>query len=474
MISILVIGSACGEKSKPKPYIPPEVDLTDIQEPQKIPSIDERLNELSQGLQVATIQCPEKLWPGFNFANLKLVVTQVHHESAWEWEAGDSGQREFSEIDFHSLPQSWKNAYFLMDKDEEIGKYILVLSLPKTSLPNLDYKSRELPEYLVGLGIHEGFHLIEQENWVIESTTKRSTQYPLDATPRFLRYMMNTSLSESLAGNAEKLSEARYWYDRYESEFPEEANSIRFYDKIEGSARYVEHMANAIVHLGCDASDDELFSWSFQKFYSRSRPELKADIESYRIGSKASLLLRQSEKHSGWENIISETTSSQLDLLLEDIVPKVAEDDISLFKEVNEMIDYKNSELKALIDPWLEARSSNEFYSVLISGEMMGSFNVSDFIILKDGGHQLRLNFSARFIGKQNQGDIKVTSMIAEAIDNRENPCGIEGVRLFLPSTWFESILTGASLNVYVNEFEANEVSFNFARGDDGKGWICL
>ncbi|MFV0237323.1 MAG: hypothetical protein ACK5HU_02140, partial [Flavobacteriales bacterium] len=110
-----------------------------------------------------------------------------------------------------------------------------------------DYVNYITKNIIFTLPTHEIFHFYYQDSRKEES---RSTQLPLDFKSRYYRKMtlnyLKKAFEENLENKKETLSKAKFWYDKYVTEYSEEAKISRTYDLYEGTARYAEVLISFI------------------------------------------------------------------------------------------------------------------------------------------------------------------------------------------------------------------------------------
>lgn len=146
--------------------------------------------------------------------------------------------------------------------------------------------------------MHESFHLHSQSGWqgvnamaVMENeqSDMRASAYPLDGQPRILRVMQYDCLYRALNEESDDeglryLENAKYWYEKWVNEYPEEYESIKDIDLSEGTAEYFGNEINRILQNGkVSLATPEEFARQCQS----------ADAESYQLGDIAIQLLKK-------------------------------------------------------------------------------------------------------------------------------------------------------------------------------------
>lgn len=215
--------------------------------------------------------------------------------------------------------------------------------LPEQEAQHLLSNPAAVPE-LFALATHEAFHFFAQKGWQLPSGS-RSGRYPVQALPRQYRQQLISALYASLQGDADALGKARYWHDRWQAEFPQEAQDIHFYDIVEGTAEYIEGLARQFASGAPDTSE----TWAHSV---RARfPEaavLSLDGESYAVGALAIYLL-EGKDASGWQAIVEGQAPAQR--LLAAVAPRVDVPDARLNRRIAEDVSERNRHLAPAIDP---------------------------------------------------------------------------------------------------------------------------
>ena len=169
---------------------------------------------------------------------------------------------------------------------------------------------------------HEAFHRYVQELnlWEKSGETYNPDQtYPIDYEPRICRKLAFLALVkawEEPATAAEQYARAKYWIQKYKTQFPEEAEGIREGDIIEGTAEY---FGRSIIHAAF--SDYEIL-------YGRGDYELASSVhdESYQLSVAIQLIRREGNLEKAIQAFrVSEATP--LDFLLKDVTVPAAYDE---------------------------------------------------------------------------------------------------------------------------------------------------
>ena len=233
------------------------------------------------------VKCPERIWSNYNWNELNIVFLYPSQSSSWIWDIDPNVIRK---IDNRRLPS--RSSGLLYDFFEIDGQ----------STQSLNMENGPSNDELFQLGVHEFFHIQEQGGWPGKYGSEqpyyqnRGTTYPIDARPRYYRRMLFDNLEGYFASNNEEyLKKAKYWFDRWAGEYPDEI--ILSTDTREGTAYYVETMAWALADLGCTATEEQLKNHVLAQVRnmfgdSVSGHILALDREGYDIGGLSSLILR--------------------------------------------------------------------------------------------------------------------------------------------------------------------------------------
>lgn len=304
------------------------------------------------------VNCPERIWTGFNWKDLNLVLVYPSKEQSWIWSVSID---KISVIDNRLLsPRTLGSSYDFFEW----------ANLPSLSI-NVEHD-----DDIYGLAVHEFFHDQGQKNWkpVEKKTESRGLAYPLQANPRFYRRMLLENLYDYFSKeNFVSLIKARFWHDLLIKEFPNETELAT--DRIEGSAEYVEMMAMAISEVGCSASEDTLKNEAMKHLDHRYRrltdPQFTGfDYEGYVIGGLATLILRFSDLNmKAWTQAFVNGVTP-IEQLLDKILPAKHLN----YKEQNraaklsgfyaEVIDRMNREYGKLLDRDIRNWSNKDYVRV--------------------------------------------------------------------------------------------------------------
>ncbi len=296
--------------------------------------------------------CPEKIWPSYNWDGLTVVMLYPKQEFSWLWDASSNS---ISRIDNNSLPSSASGSFYAF----------FDLNGRKSMSLNMEEGIKEVFQ----LGIHEFFHHHGQSNWTrAENSGGRGTEYPVSWQPRLYRRMIFENLKRYLeSNNSLDLRKAKFWFDRWTNEYPNESRATT--DGYEGTAEYVETMAEVVAKFGCAAPDETLKSSVIAQIksdfgFSVGGQHFGLDSEGYEIGGLSALILRFKESHlASWTSRISKG-ETPLKVLLESV--KSVDDFASqeLIKMFQNSAQRINAERAPLLDQDIANWSNKSFVRV--------------------------------------------------------------------------------------------------------------
>lgn len=246
--------------------------------------------------------------------------------------------------------------------------------------------------FAFAISTHELFHSFEQHvgednEWSSMQAAEqrqpgRGTPYPLQAKPRLYRASLINALRLAWLEPQRQdrhLAAAAYWHQRWAREFPEDRTIAQFTDIAEGTARYVEAGALQFLLPAADEATrkQQLADWLFQKQTGPS----ELDSESYAAGGLAGLLLRE-RGQDGWQQQVTSSGKTPIDLLLERVQPADQQPDQALAKAVNEQTKQKQAQLAGTIDPLIDAYRDPDNALVLIpESAVKGSIDPGEFYL---------------------------------------------------------------------------------------------
>ena len=256
---------------------------------------------------------------------------------------------------------------------------------------------------------HEMVRFYYQKDVKASADSNRSQIYPIESEPRILRRMIYIRLIQAFENpdkQDEYLGKAKFWLDKYNTEFKDEADSIRATDIAEATARYTENFG---MFIGKNLSEEYLRKEA-EKYIMKEQIFIAADKESYEIGYVAGLIL--DEKHPNWKENYYSTGKGVPEVLLEDVSSVSDEPDKEIVDKITKEVDSSNEAAKAKLNdviadkddikiPLLHldvSKGSKSFYAV-------NMFKYQDFSVMA--------GYSSKFNVKGKNVEINNTAIIS-------------------------------------------------------------
>lgn len=294
-------------------------------------------HQLPEQFHKTMVQCPEKIWPNYDWKNVSILMLQQGFPAV-VWQGSDN---KINYVEEKLVPaESYLGLYNFFEWDGGTG-----ISLNPPSVPWFLEEGS-----LFALAVHEGFHSVGQKNWT-KPEVARGTTIPLDPQPRIYRRMLLNHLRSYFLDknkNGDDLKKAAYWNQRWKAEYPEEAKTST--DGYEGTAKYVEELANIYADGDCNLSDAFVFD-SLKKLvvkdpgYNPDSAEFVLDFEGYTFGSLAGFALTFVNGDKDWFTSMKKGVSPVDHLLdgyqpvYEDVSPIVQKQFVDGAKLANEQVD---------------------------------------------------------------------------------------------------------------------------------------
>lgn len=263
-------------------------------------------------------------------------------------------------------------------------------ALPEQEAQRMLCNPAAVPE-LFALATHEAFHFFGQVEWQLNPGS-RAVRYPAQPLPRQYRQHLINALYGALRGEADALGKARYWHDRWQVEFAQEAQQISQYDIIEGTAEYVEALARG---LASGATDDP-GAW-LQSVMERfpSTTVLSLDGESYALGALAIYLLERQDP-DGWRAITEGQPPVQR--LLASVPAIVDVPDTALNQRIAVSVTENNRNLEAVIDPLITQLNHPGTRRLLVPmASIAGSIGMGGSYQVEQAPGEVFVEFMAQF-----------------------------------------------------------------------------
>jgi|GEM_PF-6602808 len=279
-------------------------------------------NEIGSALKVSMINNPEKVWPGYSWSEVQVLLVDRSSRTAHVWNRENRG--ETKEIDYDWVPEKFRV------RGCRFGEW----DWKKTVAVTLDepgYTSGQITE----LVCRAGFQNIVQPGW-----KRNGREVGGDWRPRYLRRMVMKSLYSALVySNQYSLRKAVFWHNAYSTKFPDDCSSVRSSDILEGSAEFAGIFGAALGLSGAGASTARLYekvrsliksAWK-EKYDNPGYYAAPSLAESCAIGAMAGIMLDKMGATS-WKEDVTEDRLAPMEILARYVKPLFAEDDI---EEVN-------------------------------------------------------------------------------------------------------------------------------------------
>lgn len=241
---------------------------------------------------------------------------------------------------------------------------------------------------------HESFHFyIQGKDWGNPESKDRDQVYPIDFGPRTCRVLANLMLIRAFdnyadsAKRAEYYGRAKYWNEKYNSEFGDEFKRISLNDINEGTANF---FGKAVIH--------SIFS-NWQPFERLADEALATTIdgESYSLGAVAIALLQKEgrlsksvAKFKENKNTYDSRACSPVSWLLKDTAAPTSYDESQDSADKSTINEWQikifgdeskyGKKLKAAIDAY---KAGNKVYVIDASSgaEQSGSYKMTDPVL---------------------------------------------------------------------------------------------
>ena len=185
-----------------------------------------------------------------------------------------------------------------------------VQQMQKGTTPALE----EWGYYMLHTLYHESFHNYVQDlkSWTKSgSSTDREQSYPVNYEPRIYRKLAFLALRkawEEPAKASEQYARAKYWIQKYETQYVEEAGSIKETDIVEGTAEY---FGRNVIHAAFP---------DYELLYGTEDYNLSGliDDESYQL-SVAVQLIRRDGRLDEAMKAFKNMKATPIDFLLKDV-----------------------------------------------------------------------------------------------------------------------------------------------------------
>ncbi|MCR8644180.1 hypothetical protein NV379_16115 [Paenibacillus sp. N1-5-1-14] len=334
------------------------------------------------------------IWPNVNFSRFHMLLT----DGKCVWDVYPKGLRELplEEVlrsfempsNIEGIPGGysagkWQRqaSVLVYMNQEEIMNHL------KTYMTSDQFGMSYGTPFAFPLGTHVLFHdIVQSSKWnenLPAQSKDRSLSYPIDIGPRTYRLAMIDKLYEAYLDkeNREKhLTHAAYMYQMWKWEFPEDEERVRRLDVVEGTAHYVDTMADAYGKLGMKANTAKLRTYLVRRLKETTREDVTTiRQESAELVKLAGLIADESDLR--WKKK-AEQGVTPVELLFEGINPLKIEkwaDVMDNYRNIAQknsrktdqaissfLSDYDNKEIPLLV---IASRNRNEGLNIRIDGQ---------------------------------------------------------------------------------------------------------
>ncbi len=423
--------------------------------------------EVARSILSTINDCGNNIWPGYDLKTLNFVFVD---EEDGELVALSTAQNQVLSFKRELMPASALRSVFANFKVE--GQNWMAINTQKISLR----KGATFDEVVAEsyqLAVHEAFHNTMQINWT--QPEARGTFIPIKWEPRFYRAMIYNNLLQAFintGNNQGDLSRARFWYDQWSQNFPEEVAITA--DGYEGTAKYTEILADTFRQIGCHASPAELQTTLIKQikelqlgFTDGTNSSL--DGEGYEIGSLAAFLLRQ-QNNSSWYGEVAKGVTPLAQLLVS-------------YQPMTETVDdaYKIAFMKTREDEQgrvdvfvgaayrLFGTPDAQYVSIPKKWRPAGSFSPFNFYV----DPKLNITLMPMF-GEMEFADLKsgssLKSLQRAVYLEIENPCDQNGWSMVVAKS--EVSVTSNKYEIK-NKFVQGTLAGSIKIGRGGQSWLC-
>lgn len=339
-----------------------------------------------------------EVWPDHDYEKHNLILFHVDENGepklAWNINVKGVNKVDLNKLDVE-IPYPGSYA-----KIEYENKPSIAMSIDDEVIKDLEKSSEQVYKTVT----HELVHFYYQDEHIESS---RLANYPLDKTPRMYRKMIMNNLVKAYKNSDESdkyLSHAKYWYDKWTTEFSDEYNDIRGTDIDEGTARYVENIGSFIK----PGLSKEEFKENAIKNINLDEDFVTADSESYDLGYVTALMLDQ--KIPNWKENFYKNKETLEEVLFKDVKPLEQDVDPEIEKKVSESIESFNNEVSGYISNITKAMDDKSVPYLKISNDEESVFASGIYITYKDS--DIITNYMSKIDINGKSIDIKKLSLI--------------------------------------------------------------
>jgi len=285
--------------------------------PDKPITMEEFIPVLAEQLSLYN-EIAEDLWPGLIFTNQSIVVEDIRGNDFYlidpngavteisRKEALDLGIQRQAYVNGFS---AFDGGFYLAVAKEDIGNY---LNWQKC----LHFGMCDAFLFFT----HEGFHMSEQPRWAVmdDIPNREREEYLENIEARTARYILQEQLLDAIAqpDKPTLILDALATYEFWKENYPEDYQSSRYFDRIEGTAYYFELLTGLYISYPDQVKNEEDLQNAMALLATRD--DLYTDHgvvgESYHVGAYAAILLDRLELD--WkQDLINSGDTSPMELL---------------------------------------------------------------------------------------------------------------------------------------------------------------
>lgn len=390
MLLAFVFLTACGSDKTPTNPPVNQPPVSSEPEPEPEPTELNDMPDTVKRLKGPMFDCIDRVWPSAvaGYQSAQVIVTENRSEGdvAYLWHM-NGDEESIEELDAQTLSAEWFSAFTF---SEFRGKKTLGFNVSQWFAP-ASSSSESLWNSNISTLFHEGFHLFGESNWQY-TPGGRDQEYPIRWEPRYLRAQLLFALEDALLQGTD-LSAAAYWYERYLSEYTEEAAYYNHVDRTEGGTRYADVIMTALAGNGCEASEEELLA-DIRQHLPPIHFRLEGKGESYVLGLLAGLLLRENPVDL-WHTRVEEGETLQ-GILLDGVIATPQPEDTELQASVQSSAENQNDYLDTVVGDSLAAYDSDDYYRLVFDKvNSLGSYQLSETYRLTSHAELTAISVSA-------------------------------------------------------------------------------
>ncbi len=334
-----------------------------------------------------------KVWPTYQYDNHNLILFRLTDDGnvAEAVLLNTKEQRKLKKSEYKNITPPQDGGYEEIKFD---GKPSLAMSVTQKSV---DEKNSVDTFYRVAT--HEFVHFYYQnEAMVGVNGENRSQSFPIEKAPRLYRQMIYQNLIKAYDNPSQEqdyLGKAKYWLEKWQTEFPNEYQSIKSTDIAESIARYSDNLSTFVE---ADTTAAQIYK-NADKDIKRNELFYSADAESYEIGFVAALILDQNTPD--WKASFYQEKMTVEEKLLKDLPSMAEEMNAEIEAKVSASIEEYNTEVLSSIQDIIDAKKDKGVPYLKIDVTNSTSSMIAEEIITYEE-EQITIGYSNQFaVGKK-------------------------------------------------------------------------